>query len=109
MPYYPPPSTGTGSPGGSNTQVQFNDAGAFGGDADFTYDKVTKALVIVSGTIQATTHIFPVGANTLQLYSGTLSADRNIDLPDADGTVALTSDVAVVSASIDRFLNSLVI
>jgi hypothetical protein len=29
---------GGGSPGGANTQVQFNNAGAFGGDAGFTFD-----------------------------------------------------------------------
>ena len=33
--------TGTGIPGGSNTQVQFNDAGSFGGNAGFTFDKTT--------------------------------------------------------------------
>ena len=30
---------GSGNPGGSNTQVQFNDAGIFGGDVDFKKDK----------------------------------------------------------------------
>lgn len=32
--------------GGSNTQIQFNDNGAFGGDADFTWDSTTKDLVL---------------------------------------------------------------
>lgn len=32
------------SPGGSNTQVQFNNSGAFGGDADFTYNSTTNVL-----------------------------------------------------------------
>lgn len=35
---------GSGTPGGSNTQVQFNDGGSFGGSANFTYDKVAKLL-----------------------------------------------------------------
>jgi len=35
---------GNGNPGGSNTQVQFNNAGTFGGDAGFTYDQVTNVL-----------------------------------------------------------------
>lgn len=38
-------STG-GAPAGSNTQVQFNDSGSFGGDADFTYNKTTNALTV---------------------------------------------------------------
>lgn len=36
------------SPGGSDTQVQFNDGGAFGGSANFTYNKTTNALTIAS-------------------------------------------------------------
>lgn len=35
---------GGGTPGGANTQVQFNDGGSFGGDADLTYDKTTNTL-----------------------------------------------------------------
>lgn len=37
-------SGGSGSPGGSDTQVQFNDGGAFGGDPHFTFDKVNDVL-----------------------------------------------------------------
>lgn len=33
-----------GSPGGSDTQVQFNDGGSFGGDAHFTFNKTTDTL-----------------------------------------------------------------
>ncbi len=39
-----------GSPGGSNTQIQFNDAGTLGGDADFTWNKTTNALTIAGST-----------------------------------------------------------
>ena len=35
---------GGGSPGGANTQIQFNDGGSFGGDSDLTYNKTTNAL-----------------------------------------------------------------
>jgi hypothetical protein len=37
---------GGGSPGGSDTQIQFNDAGTFGGDVDFTWNKSTNDLVL---------------------------------------------------------------
>jgi hypothetical protein len=37
---------GNGVPGGSNTQVQFNDAGTFGGDSGFTYNKSTNTLSV---------------------------------------------------------------
>ena len=35
-----------GGVGGSDTQVQFNDDGAFGGDAGLTYNKTTDALTV---------------------------------------------------------------
>ena len=40
------------SPGGSNQQVQFNDSGTFGGDADFTWDK-TGNVLNVNGSVYA--------------------------------------------------------
>ena len=43
---------GNGSPGGANTQVQYNNAGNFGGDAGFTYNGLTNVLS-VSGNIVA--------------------------------------------------------
>jgi hypothetical protein len=35
---------GGGSPGGSNTEIQFNNAGTFGGDTGLTYNSTTKQL-----------------------------------------------------------------
>jgi len=40
-------SVGT-SPGGANTNVQFNDSGTFGGEAEFVYDKTNKFVGIGS-------------------------------------------------------------
>ncbi len=36
----------SGTPGGSNTQVQFNNSSAFGGSADFTFDDSTNTLAL---------------------------------------------------------------
>lgn len=41
---------GGGTPGGSDTQMQFNDGGAFGGDAGFVFNKTTKAARLTSGS-----------------------------------------------------------
>jgi len=41
-------ATGGGSPGGSNTQVQYNNAGAFAGSANFTFDN-SNSVVRVDG------------------------------------------------------------
>ena len=35
---------GGGTPGGSNTQIQFNDSGTFAGSASLTFDKTTNTL-----------------------------------------------------------------
>jgi hypothetical protein len=45
---------GNGSPGGANSQVQYNDAGNFGGNAGFTFDSITGNLNvpgIINGNI----------------------------------------------------------
>lgn len=50
-----PPASG-GAPGGANTNVQFNDAGNFGGNANFTFDGTNVAIAtqlsvpVVQGT-----------------------------------------------------------
>ncbi len=42
---------GGGVPGGSNTQVQFNDSNSFGGDSGLTYNKATDELTVL-GDVQ---------------------------------------------------------
>ena len=43
-------SGGGSTPGGSNTQVQFNDSSAFGGDANFTFNKTSDTLTVLNIT-----------------------------------------------------------
>ena len=38
--------TAAGSPGGANTQIQFNDSGSFGGHANLTYDSASETLAV---------------------------------------------------------------
>ena len=54
---------GGGTPGGSNTYVQFNDAGLFAGNAQFTYDKVTNTLTAgtFAGSLNGLGQNFKVG------------------------------------------------
>lgn len=40
--------SGGGTPGGADTQVQFNDGGSFGGDSGFTYNSTTDTVTIKS-------------------------------------------------------------
>lgn len=39
-------AAGAGTPGGSDTQVQFNDGGVFGGSSGMVYNKTTKVLTL---------------------------------------------------------------
>jgi len=96
MPYKFNPFTGTldevgagggsTSPGGSTTQVQFNDAGAFAGSADLTWDDTGKVLE-VGGDID----LDDGGTFTTTLQTVTPTANRTISFPNATGTVALVA------------------
>lgn len=66
---------GNGSPGGSNTQIQYNDAGTFGGNAGFTFNEVT-GNVAIPGAITVTGNLIAANAN----ISGILIAgNANVD------------------------------
>lgn len=69
---------GTGTAGGSDTQVQYNDAGAFGGDAGLTFNETTNDLT-VGGLVNA------VGALFTSAVELTYSTARVI-IDDSSGT-----------------------
>jgi hypothetical protein len=58
-----------GSPGGSDTQVQFNDSSAFGGDAGLTFNKTSDTLSV--GHFVAV----PLGATSGIRFGGTAATD----------------------------------
>jgi hypothetical protein len=45
---------GNGAPGGSNTQIQYNDNGLFGGTTGFTFNKVSNAVNMPGNLVVAT-------------------------------------------------------
>ena len=49
--YWSTVSGGSGTPGGSTTQIQFNDGGAFNGDAGLTFDKATDTVTVGNSTV----------------------------------------------------------
>jgi hypothetical protein len=76
---------GGGTPGGSDTQIQFNDSSAFGGDADLTWNKTTNVLGITGDV-----NLSDGGTYTTTLQTITpLLSNKTISLPDATGTVGL--------------------
>ena len=69
---------GGGTPGGADTQVQFNDGGAFAGDAGFTYNAVSDTLTI--------TNIITESINAPNTLTGTytISSPTTITLDPVD-------------------------
>jgi hypothetical protein len=72
---------GGGTPGGANTQIQFNDNGAFNGTAGFTFNKTTNAIV-ATGAFSTTGNIDGGNLRT----AGLISATGNITGGNLSGT-----------------------
>jgi len=58
-------SFGSGTPGGSNTYVQFNDSSSFGGNAGFTFNKATTTLTANNFVATTTANLGAVGNVTI--------------------------------------------
>ena len=56
-------ASGGGTPGGATTQIQFNNAGAFAGDAELTYNSTTDTLTGVTGSFYRVVATDEVRAN----------------------------------------------
>ena len=76
-------TTGGGSPGGSTTDVQFNNAGVFGGASNFTFDG----------------NILTVGTATITGSSGAISFDNSFITSDGSGNLTVES-LSVTSTNI---------
>ncbi len=80
------PGGGGGTPGGSDTQVQFNDGGAFGGDSGLLFNKTTNKLT-AGGDVE----LNDGGTFTTTVQTVTPTANRTISFPDATGTIGLVA------------------
>lgn len=74
--------TSGGSPGGSSGQLQYNNAGAFAGDAGFTFDSSKKTVVIASSGYDATdrAHLTCSYGGVQSLVLRTLAANGQSEL-----------------------------
>ena len=83
-------SGGSTSPGGANTQIQFNDGGSFGGDAGLLYNKTSNSLY-AEGVI---TGALGFSGSLTRLVDGTsyLAAGANVTITSAsNGQVVIAS------------------
>jgi len=83
---------GGGTPAGSTTQVQFNNAGAFGADANFTFSPGPNRLTLGTGGGIALAN--PTNTFTTNIVAGASTASWTLTLPATAGTSGqvLTTD-----------------
>jgi hypothetical protein len=70
-------SGGGGTPGGANTQIQFNDSSTFGGSANFTFNKATGNVSLTGNVnisaLSLATHIQAANTFTISQYTSSLT------------------------------------
>jgi len=97
--------TSPGAPGGSNTQVQYNDAGAFGGTPNFTYNDITNTLTI-AGHLVANT--FQMGSGAFRFFtsevllSSTSSADPEQVIYEVPSSEVSSLDFVIISTDLSE-------
>ena len=69
--------SGGGTPGGLDTQVQFNDGGNFGGDSGLTYNKTTDTLSATNLTVS--------GLSTLAHIHGSIAGNLYVHVKNTSG------------------------
>jgi hypothetical protein len=88
--------SGGGSPGGSTTQVQYNNAGSFAGSSNMTFDgtRLTTAAITSSGV----TNSFgsATNASVANLFSGTKTGYSMLSVDSCTLSPVATSDAGIV-------------
>lgn len=93
------PSGGGGSPGGSDTHVQYNDASAFGGEAAFSYNKTTNTLTVSSVSSVAGEH-FIGSATAPAATTGASQAGKDYTIQATDAVASTDTAGAAAGGSV---------
>ena len=88
-------ASGGGTPGGADTQVQFNDSSSFNGDSGLTYNKATNVLtcdtqITIGGNATAAGKLLLLedtddGAHGVTITVPALAGNYTLTLPTTDG------------------------
>lgn len=95
---------GNGTPGGSNTQIQFNNAGSFGGSSNFTFNGTTVTITgnVAPGNILTDNYLY---ANGVSIFGNTpFTGNTNFSNISVTGTANLgnfTINDQTMSGTID--------
>jgi len=88
---------GNGTPGGSNTQIQYNDNGTFGGNAGFTFNEVT-GNVAIPGNLSVAGNILGFVANAnYAAFAGNANTAINANYAAFAGNVTIASQPNITS------------
>lgn len=96
---------GSGSPGGSNTQIQYNDGGAFNGSAALTFNEVSNTFT-VAGDVVANSITIGAGAykySKSNVYFATTvsTANTSLILIDAEDVAGIDFTIIATNTSED--------
>ena len=75
--------TSGGTPGGSNTQVQFNDSGVFGGSSDFVFNSAGRKITITSNL------------GSVDLFGSNLNASESFNLTGGSTSTASGGSISI--------------
>ena len=95
---------GSGVPGGANTQIQFNNAGAFGGTANLVYNSTTNT-VTMAGNITANTMTVGSGAysfRTSKVCTGITSAVSAVEICATEASTVSAIDYTIVATDVSQ-------
>lgn len=97
-------TSGGGTPGGSDTNIQFNNAGSFGGSANLTWNNSTS-LLYVNGTALFGTSSNP-NSSRVVVYGQIELSQSAVGIRFADGTTQTTAFAPAGSATQIQFNSS---
>jgi hypothetical protein len=104
------------TPGGSNTQVQFNDSATFGGSAGFTFDKATNTVSVanvinigiganVGANVNLTTSSIQIGNSTINVFANSshlrvIGTANIVGSANVSGAVSVGSNVTLSNVAL---------
>jgi hypothetical protein len=91
--------SGNGTPGGANTQIQFNDAGTFGATANLTYNKATNQLTLNGNLTALDATVYGTVAAVTGVFSGNVTADNTASANVVSSRNGLFLDANVIPES----------
>jgi hypothetical protein len=92
-------SGGGGTPGGQSTQVQFNNSGAFGGDAGMTYNSGTDTLTLAGNLTLSTGGATVDGVDLNAITDANVSNTLTASIFQGSGTTTDAIDLATAEVA----------